>query len=312
MPPPSSGGIAIAQVFGMIDHLSERHGFEMPPAGFPDSDDAHLLIEAMKHAFADRARHLADPAFADLPIEQMLDARNIGDAAARIDPDAPGATADYGVHRPGPAGPGLPEDGGTSHISVVDAMGNAVACTETINLSFGSMIAAEGFCLNNEMDDFTTVRGATNAFGLTQSDDNLPEPGKRPLSSMSPAIVLDADGSPFAVAGASGGPRIITATAQSLLRVLLADAGAAEAVGAPRLHHQWQPDAVYFETGGFVSRDDAEGEALRDALARLGHTTRQRTDIGACQLIRRTRNGRYEAASDPRKGGRSASAQTRR
>jgi len=167
------------------------------------------------------------------------------------------------------------------------------------------------------MDDFTTVRGKANAFGLAQSDDNLPEPGKRPLSSMSPTIVLDPAGEVFAVAGASGGPRIINATAQVLLRALLADASADQAVSAPRLHHQWSPDAVYFETARFEDTTgslDTDVFVLNASLARLGHAIRERRDIGSCQLIRRRVGGepggseRYEAGCDPRKGGRPAYA----
>jgi gamma-glutamyltranspeptidase/glutathione hydrolase len=317
MPPPSSGGIAIAQVFAMLDHLARDAGFVYPHAGDPEPRDARMLIEAMKHAFADRARFLADPAYAEVPVGPMLDPANLADAARRIAAGGIAPPESAGVYRPAFIDDAsIPEDGGTSHISVVDAMGNAVACTETINLAFGSMLAVDwyGFCLNNEMDDFTTVRGRANAFGLTQSDDNLPEPGKRPLSSMSPTIVLDPDGSVYAVAGASGGPRIITATMQALLRVLLGDASAAQAVSAPRLHHQWQPDAVFVESWTDTwtrrraeSAGDAGRVGLRASLDEIGYAVRVREDIGACQLIRRVEpaNGaairRYEAAADPRK-----------
>ena len=319
MPPPSSGGVAIAQMFGIADRLARDHGFTVPKAGFPDSRNAHLLIETMKHAFADRARHLADPNFVDVPVEEMLDPARLDDAASRIMLDTTIPIDSYGVFRPTRPGDdnAIPEDGGTSHISVVDGRGNAVSCTETINLAFGSKLAVEpyGFCLNNQMDDFTTHRGEPNAFGLTQSDDNLPEPGKRPLSSMSPTIVLDADGTVFAVAGASGGPRIINATAQSLLRVLMADASAVQAVDGPRLHHQWAPDAVYYETA--LDRRETkpylgDRAVLLGELGRFGHALRPRADIGACQLIRRvehpsehthpnTRLRWYEGRSDPRK-----------
>jgi gamma-glutamyltranspeptidase/glutathione hydrolase len=170
--------------------------------------------------------------------------------------------------------------------------------TETINLSFGSLVGVDayGFVLNNEMDDFTTRRGQPNAFGLVQSDRNLPAPGKRPLSSMSPTIVLDADGHVFAIAGASGGPRIITGTMQALLNTL-AGMDASPAVAAPRLHHQWLPDALYAEPGlmPLVSRLSARGN---------WNEVRQRRDIGNVQLIRVDPLGRgWQAASDPRKGG---------
>ena len=317
MPPPSSGGIAIAQMFGLLDRLADSDGFSMPATGYPDPEDARMLVEAMKHAFADRSRHLADPAFVDLPIGAMLDPSNLDEAARTISSVFRGertlALDDYGI-APSTIDRVIPTDGGTSHISVIDAEGNAVACTETINLAFGSLLAPEslGFCLNNEMDDFTTVRGAPNAFGLAQSDDNLPEPGKRPLSSMSPTIVLGADGSALVVAGASGGPRIINATAQVLLRVLIADAGARDAVAAPRIHHQWRPDTVYLERGSW--EDEGTGVGARESLTRQleewGYTTSARTDIGSSQLVRRDGDSRAiaeggteksSAASDPRK-----------
>lgn len=317
MPPPSSGGIAIAQMFGLLDRLADSDGFSMPATGYPDPEDARMLIEAMKHAFADRSRHLADPAFVDLPIGAMLDPANLDRAARTISAVVRGERTlgidGYGI-APRTTERAIPTDGGTSHISVIDAEGNAVACTETINLAFGSLLAPEslGFCLNNEMDDFTTVRGAPNAFGLAQSDDNLPAPGKRPLSSMSPTIVLGTDGAALAVAGASGGPRIINATAQVLLRVLIADAGARDAVAAPRIHHQWRPDTVYLERGSWEDEEsgDGAGKSLKERLDRWGYTTTARTDIGASQLVRRDiesraqadgGTGRSSAASDPRK-----------
>ena len=286
MPPPSSGGVAIGQMF----LLADRVGLSMPAEDWPDAGNAHLLAEIFKHAFADRSRLLADPAFHENPIGAMLDPAGLDRTAGLIDPEHTRPTEDYGVAS-------LPEDAGTSHLSVVDGRGNAVACTQTINLAFGSLLAVPGygFCLNNEMDDFTTVRGKANAFGLRQSDANLPHPGQRPLSSMSPTIVLDGGGV-FAVAGASGGPRIITSTAQALMRVLLSGASAGGAVGGPRLHHQWLPDRLDVETWG--------GEApLVEGLADRGHAVGRRRVVGAVQLIRRGSDGRWDAASDPRKGG---------
>ena len=319
MSPPSSGGVAIAQMLGLADRLSQAHGFAVPKTGLPDERDAHMLVEIMKHAFADRAAHLADPNFVDVPVAEMLAPERLDAAARRITLGSTKPSETYGIYndRLFPKRGRLPEDGGTSHLSVVDGRGNAVACTETINLAYGSKLAVEpfGFCLNNQMDDFTTVRGQANAFGLTQSDDNLPEPGKRPLSSMSPTIVLDPNGTVFAVAGASGGPRIINATAQSLLRVLMADASAQQAVDEPRLHHQWQPDTVYYETVFEDWRRPLTGEhdaTVFEAFALLGHTLRPRREIGACQLIRRIAHPSaksspgtdlrlYEGRSDPRK-----------
>ena len=292
MPPPSSGGVAVAQILS----LAERLDLTIPVTGWLEAADAHLLAESMKHAFADRSRHMADSAFTDVPVDQMLDDAELERVARSIEPNTVRDASAYGVIRV------LPEDGGTSHISVIDARGNAVACTETINLAFGSLVGVRGFgfCLNDQMDDFTTIAGEANAFGLIQSDDNLPEPGKRPLSSMSPTIILDDHGEVVAVAGASGGPRIITSTAQALLRVLRGAATAAEAVDAPRIHHQWLPDAIFIETWDGVG----PSTRLEAGLAKRGHALRERTDIGAVQLIRRDpQTGALDGAADPRKGG---------
>lgn len=294
MPPPSSGGVAMAQTLGILEHLgwTDRTG---DPLGNPKT--VHLLVEAMKHAFADRARHLADPAFAEVPTERLISTGYLKTLAERVDPTSTSPPETYGT-----AG-ALPEDGGTSHFSVVDRWGNAVACTETINTSFGSLLAVAeyGFCLNNEMDDFTTG-DAPNVFGLTQADANRPEPGKRPLSSMTPTIVL-ADGRVVASAGASGGPRIISGTMQVLLRMLWADQSAEEAVGRPRLHHQWSPDILRLEGDG---SDDAWPAAWREALTEYAHEIGWINSVGNVQAIRWTDVNGWDAASDPRKGGRPA------
>ena len=292
MPPPSSGGIAVAQILS----LAERLDLAVPPTGWLQAQDAHVLAESMKHAFADRSRYMADPAFTDVPIDRMLDNGSLGRVARSINPERALEPSAYGAIRV------LPEDGGTSHISVIDGHGNAVACTETINLAFGSLVGVRGFgfCLNDQMDDFTTIAGEANAFGLVQSDDNLPEPGKRPLSSMSPTIILDEHGEVVAVAGASGGPRIITSTAQVLLRVLRGHATATQAVDAPRIHHQWLPDQLFLELREGVKPSDQ----LKSQLAERGHDLRERDEIGAVQFIRRDpQTGALDGAADPRKGG---------
>lgn len=284
MPPPSSGGVTIIQTLKILAELGIG-----PSEPIDMDEERHLLAESLKHAFADRSRWLADPAFVDLPIDALLAPTNIRRIADSIGDQTKPADA-YGTHG------ALPDDAGTSHVSVVDRWGGAVACTETINLEFGSLVGVDrfGFVLNNEMDDFTTVRGGSNAFGLAQSDVNLPERGKRPLSSMSPTIVLDDDGV-LAVAGASGGPRIITGTLQALLNALSGmDAG--DAVAEPRFHHQWKPDRVFLEPGA-----DAWIGGFRDR----GHAIDFREDVGNVQLIKRSEGG-WQAASDPRKGGRPA------
>ncbi len=286
MPPPSSGGITMLQILMILDALS--YPFDQPAMSI---EKAQMLAEASKHAFADRSRYLADPNFIEIPIDDLLDLSIIHERAQLIT-DKIHPPAFYGT-------PNLiPHDGGTSHASIVDPFGGAVAMTETINLTFGSLVGVDeyGFFLNNEMDDFTTRRGQPNAFGLVQSDRNLPEPGKRPLSSMSPTIVINNDGQVLAVAGASGGPRIISGTMQALLNAL-GGMDAYPAVASPRLHHQWLPDALYAEPGlmPMLSRRAAQGD---------WNEVRVRRDIGNVQLIKRDPNGRgWQSASDPRKGG---------
>ncbi|GAB4520468.1 MAG: gamma-glutamyltransferase [Phycisphaerales bacterium] len=304
MPPPSSGGVAILQTLAMLsiyDAQMRGHvGWGILDAAHPhDPGYAHALVECLKHAFADRARHMGDTEFVEVPIDQMLDPARLERAVTILNPDYTLPTERYGVADHDGAVSMALDDHGTSHLSVIDRWGNAVACTETINLVFGSRIAVPelGIVLNNEMDDFLTKVGEGNAFGLVQSERNLPAPGKRPLSSMSPTIVLDADGEVLAVAGASGGPRIITGTLQALINALHFGMDAFDAVETPRLHHQWAPEAIYYEP-------DYDASTL-EALRALGHECRERPDVGVVQLLVR-RNGVIEAASDPRKGGRPA------
>lgn len=284
MPPPSSGGVTMIQCLMILEQLKYRHG------SVDEELRLHRLSEALKHAFADRSRYLGDPAFVEVPTHEVLDDANIERMSAIID-DRAHETQSYGTHD------ALPIDGGTSHVSVVDQWGGAVAMTETINLIFGSLVGVDefGFVLNNEMDDFTTVRGKANAFGLIQSDRNMPKLGKRPLSSMSPTIVLDAEGRVLIVAGASGGPRIITGTLQAILNALSGmDAGAA--IESPRIHHQWIPDRLDLE--------DGFSDEIRESLQARGHKIGRRDAVGNVQLIKRDPNGKgWQAASDPRKGG---------
>ncbi|MCC6286061.1 MAG: gamma-glutamyltransferase, partial [Phycisphaerales bacterium] len=298
MPPPSSGGIALLEIFGLAERTTPRRAESGDPAREGEDIDAlHAWIEASRHAFADRARYLGDPAFVPDPSAWLLAPARLDEIAARFDPHRAHASAASGTPE---------EDGGTSHLSVVDRWGGAVACTETINLAFGSLVMIEdwGVVLNNEMDDFTARPGEPNAFGLVQSARNAPAPGKRPLSSMTPTIVLDATGEVRAVLGGSGGPRIISATAQVLNRVL-AGQDAATAVRAPRAHHQWQPDVVRLESWG-----RAEWGGTGEALRQRGHTVEDIGVVAQVQLIARetTPEGaaQWHAASDPRKGGRPA------
>ncbi len=290
MPLPSSGGVTMLEALALLEARRDLWDGAATPS---DPRYAHVLVEALKHAFADRATHLGDPEFDEIPVERIRSEASIAGRAARINAERTYTSEFYADVI------GIEEDGGTSHASIVDRWGNAVAITETINLAWGAKFSAQGFgfALNNEMDDFLARKGTANAFGLVQSERNLPDAGKRPLSSMSPTIVLDAHTDEvILVGGASGGPRIITGTMQALLNAIIFGMPADEAVREPRLHHQWLPDAIYVET--FGTRD----RALDAELRARGHEIRERGDIGNVQLIRRVPGG-FQAASDPRKGG---------
>ena len=296
MPPPSSGGVAIGQTFGLLD----RQGLAEAWASGDRVAYAHGLAEAFQFAFADRAQHLADARFEAVPVDELLSEARMDRMSALIDPARTHEPSHYGSFDQ------LKDDDGTSHISVIDANGGAVACTETINTGFGSLLAVPGlgFCMNNEMDDFTTRRGQPNAYGLQQSETNLPSPGKRPLSSMSPTIVLH-ESEPEIVAGASGGPRIITATAQAILNVIVREMDAGHAVGARRMHHQWIPPALFLESGFDQSEGD-KAQSITDELRARGHDVQLLRSSAVVQMVRRRSDGKLEAASDPRKGGRPA------
>ena len=292
MPPPSSGGVAMQQILGLLERRADAVDLD-DPATATSPDYVHLLAECMKHAFADRAEFLADKAFVEVPVTHLTSARYLDELAARIDMKTTQDKYAYGSVTP------MNDDDGTSHFSVIDSSGMAVACTETINTTFGSgvIVPGFGFALNNEMDDFTTIPGAPNAYGLQQSDRNLPEPGKRPLSSMSPTIVVK-NGRAVWIGGASGGPRIITGTTQVMLNSLLFDMTPRHALSAARFHHQWMPEVLQFENGW----DDA---AVIDAMQQRGHEIGSRGGVGVVQVIHITRDG-IRAACDPRKGGQPA------
>jgi gamma-glutamyltranspeptidase/glutathione hydrolase len=309
MPPPSTGGVALAQTLLILSAYDDQMRSHVGTGPF-DADTPrdpvylHALVESAKHAFADRARWMGDPEFAALPTRELIDPAYAFARANALHPERTLEPALYGSSPEDTARFYELNDAGTSHVSVVDRFGGAVAMTETINLSYGSRVVVPGygFALNNQMDDFATRPGEPNAFGLVQSELNAPGPGKRPISSMSPTIVLDGAGV-VAVAGGSGGPRIISGVTQSLLNVLLFDMEAHDAVTAPRVHHQWLPDVLQVEPG------IASDEALVGALVERGHTVEEADrPLGAVQLIRRAQlrdaESGWSAASDgTRKGG---------
>jgi gamma-glutamyltranspeptidase/glutathione hydrolase len=291
MPPPSSGGVALLETLNLLSAISAAHPDTRIESLSRESPlYLHLLAESLKHAFADRAAWLGDADFVKVPVSRLTSGAYAAELAKKVDLAQTQPPQAYGRFT-------SPDDGGTTHFSIMDAEGNAVACTETINTHFGSFVVEPtfGIVLNNEMDDFTSLPGVPNAFGLIQSEANSIEPGKRPLSSMTPTIVVR-DGRAEFVVGASGGPRIISATAQVLLNWSRFELSAAAAVDAPRIHHQWSPNVL-------------EVESIRLPVAQLvhlGHTLKLRADSAVVQATARTREGRLEGASDRRKGGRPA------
>ena len=238
-PPPSSGGIGILQMMGML----EGSGYEKSGAG--SAAAIHYVAEAMRRYYADRSQYLGDPDFVKMPLAGLLDPAYIRKRAATIDPSH--ATPSAQVL---PGGPAHGESTETTHYDVVDAEGNAVSVTYTLNGGYGNGITVPGagFLLNNEMDDFAAQPGKPNMFGLVQGEANAIQPGKRPLSSMTPTI-LARDGKPFLVVGGPGGSRIISAVLQVILNVFDFGMNAQDAVDFPRFHHQWQPDKLFLEPG---------------------------------------------------------------
>jgi gamma-glutamyltranspeptidase/glutathione hydrolase len=257
MPPSSSGGLVLIEMLNILEGYGDLAGDE--------GRRLHLMVEAMKLAYADRAAFLGDSAAADAPLERLLSKGYAAELSRRIDPARARAADDIR------AGAGLPREGGnTTHFSVVDRFGNAVANTTTLNFSYGLGLVAEGtgVLLNNELDDFAAKPGAPNAFGLVGGAANAPGPGKRPLSSMSPTIVLR-DGRPFLVTGSPGGSRIITAVLQVIVNVVDRGLPLDQAVALPRLHHQWRPDEVVVEHGfprELIEALQARGHKVREGL----------------------------------------------
>jgi gamma-glutamyltranspeptidase/glutathione hydrolase len=275
MPPPSSGGIHIIEMLNILERYPLRE------YGAGSAQTIHFMAEAMKRAYADRAAHLGDPDFVKVPAKGLMSRAYADELAARIDPDR--ATPSSAI-RPGQ--PEAYESDQTTHFSIADKNGNVVAVTYTLNLNFGSGMVAEGtgIMLNDEMDDFSVKPGIANAFGLTGGEANAVQPGKRPLSSMSPTIVLK-DGSPFLVTGSPGGSRIITTVLQTLINVIDHQMNIAEASLAPRVHHQWQPDQLRIEKG--LSPD-----TLR-LLRQKGYALSLQAPMGRTETIQLTPQGLY-------------------
>ncbi|PIE22732.1 MAG: gamma-glutamyltransferase [Planctomycetota bacterium] len=298
MPPPSSGGVAVIQMLHFVEP------FDLGRLGFGSARGLHLRIEAMRRAFADRAKWLGDPDFFPVPVAGLIDKDYV--AKRRQDFDWERATPGLGAGQPKGA-PKIDDPQGvrreskdTTHYSIVDAAGNAVSITTTINSSFGNgqLVPGAGFLLNNEMDDFSAKPGVPNQFGLVGAKANEIQPGKRPLSSMSPTIVLSKDGKrPLLILGSPGGSRIINTTFQVILNVLDHQMPIRQAVPAPRIHHQFLPPALYWEPLALP-------QEVRAALLARGHSIQDKARIiGRCQAIWLPRPGRVEAMADPRSGG---------
>ncbi|MEO1021058.1 MAG: gamma-glutamyltransferase [Bacteroidota bacterium] len=286
MPPPSSGGIAVTQILEMMEP------YRPDTLGHHSAAYIHVLSEAMRRAFSDRSYYLGDPDFWEIPQQALLSEAYLNDRMASFSADQATLSSSlshgevYLVN----------ESSETTHYSVVDAMGNAVAVTTTLNNSFGSMVAVSGagFLLNNEMDDFSAQPGAPNSYGLIGGEANAIQPEKRMLSSMTPIIVTRND-SVSMVLGAAGGPRIITATLQNFLNIALFGMNAQQAVSAPRIHHQWLPDRLYYEYFG-LSADTI------NLLRQKGHQLQTRGYIGRSHIIN-VKNGQLTSGTDPRGDG---------
>jgi gamma-glutamyltranspeptidase/glutathione hydrolase len=283
MPPSSSGGVTITETMNILE------GYDSLPA-YGSAGWAHVLGSAYQRAFVDRNEKLADPAFVPVPIAQLTDKKYAAKLRAtignmRATPTNTIATA-------------IREGMETTHYSVVDEKGNAVATTTTLNNLYGSgvYLTSAGFFLNDEMDDFAAQPGKANMFGLVQGEANAIQPGKRMLSAMSPTIVTDRDGSLLLVLGSRGGPRIISSTSEVVLNVLDYKMTLADAMSAPRLHHQALPDSLYFER-------DAVRPEVADSLRAMGYGVASGRGIGLVNAIMRVRGG-YEGVSDPRSSGR--------
>jgi gamma-glutamyltranspeptidase/glutathione hydrolase len=291
-PPPSSGGIHVAQILNIVENFElkrENENIDSPAT-------AHILTEAFKLAFADRAHWLGDADFVDVP-RGLVSKEYARKLAGRIDParaievpahgNPPNWRQDvFGRH--------------TTHIAAADADGNWVTLTATVNTAFGSkvIVPGTGVVLNNEMDDFSIYPGVPNAFGLIGAENNSVAPGKRPLSSMSPTIVLDSKSKPVLTVGAAGGPKIITQVVLAIVRHIDFGQPLPEAVADPRFHHQWRPNHVSYETG--------IAQRIHDGLQARGHQLERIGSGGRTQAIALDQNGQLIGVSDPRGPGKAA------
>ncbi|NQV61796.1 MAG: gamma-glutamyltransferase [Alphaproteobacteria bacterium] len=286
MPPPSSGGVHLIQMLNMLET------FPLGQFGHNGVESLHVMVEAMKLAYADRAQHLGDPDFWAVPAKGLTAKAYAQNLAANIERRRARPSVEIGHGDPGPY-----ESNETTHFSIMDRAGNVVSNTYTLNFSFGTGIVAKGtgILLNNEMDDFSAKPGVPNAFGLIGGEANAIQGGKRPLSSMTPTIVFK-DGEPFLATGSPGGSRIITMVLQVLINVIDHGLNIAEATAAVRVHHQWLPDKLFVERG--------LGPDTLELLRQRGHAPKVSRAAGSVQSVMRLANGGgFLGASDPRSQG---------
>jgi len=281
MPPASSGGITMTETLNILENFA-------PLPKFGSVAYAHLVAESYRRAFMDRNEKLADPAFVKVPLDQLTSKAYAKTLAKQIDRNKASVTPAFTAKREGQ---------NTTHYSVVDANGNAVATTTTLNNSYGSgvMVRGGGFLLNDEMDDFAAQPGTPNMFGLVQGEANAIQPGKRMLSAMAPTIVRGKDGRVLLVTGAAGGPTIITATMEVILNVIEHRMTLADAMRAPRFHHQALPDEIRYERSGFSG-------PVADSLLAMGHKLNALGSIANVNSIMRVKGG-WHGVFEPRSVG---------
>ena len=283
MPPSSAGGVALIQLLNAIEP------YKIKKMKHNSSDFVHLLVEAERRVYADRAKYLGDPGFVKIPVSGLIDKNYMAKRMQSYDEKNATPSASIGHGKP------YPESDQTTHFSIIDQQGNAVAVTTTINGSFGNRVVVghSGFILNNEMDDFSIKPGVPNMFGLTGSEANSIQPGKRMLSSMTPTIV-EKDGRAYFITGSPGGSTIITSVLQSIINVVDYGMSASEAVSVPRFHSQWQPDVIMIEPHAIAEKDSLK-------LVKKGHKFYDRGLIGAVDAIKVLNNGAIEGGADPRR-----------
>jgi gamma-glutamyltranspeptidase/glutathione hydrolase len=288
MPPPSSGGIVLLQILGMLEQ------FDLGSHGPLDVPTVHAIVEAERRAYADRAHYLGDPDFVEVPMNRLLSRAYLAQRMTDFRPNSSTRSASIGHGTP------LGESEETTHFSILDAQGNAVSITTTINSAYGSKVWVNGggFLLNNEMDDFSAKPGVPNIYGLVGAEANSVQPKKRMLSSMTPTII-EKDGKACMILGTPGGSTIITSVLQCFLDVAEHGMTMQEAVNLPRYHHQWLPDEIAYEEGAFTP-------ATIVALGKMGHTLRARDPIGRVNAILIHPNGKIEGAPDPRRDDKAA------